>query len=581
MHTVVTIALNLPASQYVPCRNLPTHHFFPGHARVKVRMTPSRILARFHYLLLPPLFLLTGCGGGNGTQPPPPEQITVTISPATATVTIGSTQQFTAAVTGTTNTAVTWSVSPANGGTVSATGMYTAPATVPTGGTCTVTATSQADSTKSASATVTVKDDMAQLTSIDPQSDFCLAECMPLVTVYFSGGRAGDVLNFGSFSTPLTADNVAAGQIQLVFAYDTDHYVPGRQMVFFARGDRTSNALFWSFLGDLNTVAVSSATQVSSAEVFENDQNLKKISAWDPQTGAKLREFPSAGWLVRGIAYDDGTGNLLFTVSGAVFEATTADGDGVGSTGYFDVDPLAIAAKGGYGCNSQPPDDSLTILDLSAPVNSRMSPVSMAIGNNPWNTAMVSLGGQLACIVFNAGDSQLSVVKVPETSLWNSTTLVGLTEMGNLPDIVFGGWQMAVLEPSETVKIVAALSRYDKKVVLTKITVDDAGNLTFTDMGTVVLDPKLDLNLKIVGAPFRIAADSVHGIFIVALDDNVAGLTRFASINPATGAVAQLGSTSSLLAVGFAVSPDGSKLIACQNAQSASNSAKCEFPPNQ
>ncbi|MBL0312145.1 MAG: PKD domain-containing protein [Holophagaceae bacterium] len=76
--------------------------------------------------------------------------VAVSITPATATIDTGATQQFTASVTGSANTAVTWT---ATGGTVSATGLYTAPATA---GTYTVTATSAADTTKSASATVTV-----------------------------------------------------------------------------------------------------------------------------------------------------------------------------------------------------------------------------------------------------------------------------------------------------------------------------------------------------------------------------------------------------------------------------------------
>src|SRR4029077_7865975 len=57
----------------------------------------------------------------------------------------------------TSNAAVTWSVvGGASNGTISTSGLYTAPATVPNPPQGTVTATAQADSTKSASATVTV-----------------------------------------------------------------------------------------------------------------------------------------------------------------------------------------------------------------------------------------------------------------------------------------------------------------------------------------------------------------------------------------------------------------------------------------
>lgn len=90
--------------------------------------------------------------------PPPPPTISVSISPTTALLAVSTTQQFTATVTGTTNPAVTWSVDGVNGGnttvgTISTTGLYTAPATASNH---TVTATSVADGTKSASAAVTV-----------------------------------------------------------------------------------------------------------------------------------------------------------------------------------------------------------------------------------------------------------------------------------------------------------------------------------------------------------------------------------------------------------------------------------------
>jgi len=62
------------------------------------------------------------------------------------------TAQFTATVTGTSNTAVTWSVPTPNGGTIDANGLYTAPTVDPDlPASVTVTAFSQADATKSAS----------------------------------------------------------------------------------------------------------------------------------------------------------------------------------------------------------------------------------------------------------------------------------------------------------------------------------------------------------------------------------------------------------------------------------------------
>jgi hypothetical protein len=78
--------------------------------------------------------------------------VAVSISPASISIPVNTTKQFAATVSGTTNTDVTWSCT---GGTISQTGLYTAPGTA---GTYTVKATSKADTTKSASAAVTVVD---------------------------------------------------------------------------------------------------------------------------------------------------------------------------------------------------------------------------------------------------------------------------------------------------------------------------------------------------------------------------------------------------------------------------------------
>ncbi|HTS24238.1 MAG TPA: Ig-like domain-containing protein, partial [Bryobacteraceae bacterium] len=88
--------------------------------------------------------------------------VSVSISPATATVQAGQTKQFTATVTGSSNTAVTWT---ATGGTVSNTGLFTAGSAT---GSFAVTATSAADTTKSATAQVTVQAAPAVSVSISP-----------------------------------------------------------------------------------------------------------------------------------------------------------------------------------------------------------------------------------------------------------------------------------------------------------------------------------------------------------------------------------------------------------------------------
>jgi hypothetical protein len=82
-----------------------------------------------------------------------PSPISIVVNPPGATLSAGQTQQFAAHVTGSSNTAVTWSLAPAVG-TLSSTGLYTAPATFTATQTVTITATSAADVSQSATAKI-------------------------------------------------------------------------------------------------------------------------------------------------------------------------------------------------------------------------------------------------------------------------------------------------------------------------------------------------------------------------------------------------------------------------------------------
>ncbi len=110
--------------------------------------------------LLASMFLVS-CGGGSATP-----QITVTVAPPTATLSPGATTQFMDTVTGTTNTAVTWQVNGTPGGnstvgTISSTGLYRAPNSIPNPATVTVSAVSVANTADSGSASVTIAQPVA------------------------------------------------------------------------------------------------------------------------------------------------------------------------------------------------------------------------------------------------------------------------------------------------------------------------------------------------------------------------------------------------------------------------------------
>ena len=114
-------------------------------------------------MILVTSLLLASCGGsGSGGGGGGGNSVAVSVSPRTVNRFPTQQQQFTAALTGTTNTAVAWQVNGVTGGsaaagTIDANGNYTAPGAVPTPANVTVSAVSQADVTKSGSATVTIQ----------------------------------------------------------------------------------------------------------------------------------------------------------------------------------------------------------------------------------------------------------------------------------------------------------------------------------------------------------------------------------------------------------------------------------------
>jgi len=120
----------------------------PSSANVTVHATSS--------VVTPP-----AVGSALVTLVNPPPSVGITISPTSAGVRVKTTKQFTATVTGTSNTSVMWKVNGIAGcnstfGTISTSGLYKAPINVPSPSAFPVTATSVADPTKSASGSITV-----------------------------------------------------------------------------------------------------------------------------------------------------------------------------------------------------------------------------------------------------------------------------------------------------------------------------------------------------------------------------------------------------------------------------------------
>ncbi|WP_226372768.1 glycosyl hydrolase family 18 protein [Allosphingosinicella flava] len=113
--------------------------------------------------------------------------VSVAITPATVNLDADRTQQFQCTVTGSPNTACTWSVQEgAIGGTVSTSGYYNPPTPTETGGTYHVVATSVADPTKTAVATVNVGPRPTLSISATGQPDGVWIRLQPSATQQFT-----------------------------------------------------------------------------------------------------------------------------------------------------------------------------------------------------------------------------------------------------------------------------------------------------------------------------------------------------------------------------------------------------------
>jgi Bacterial Ig-like domain (group 2) len=136
------------------------------------------------------------------------QAIRISVSPTSASLQTGGQQQFTASVSGTTNTALTWS---ASAGTITSAGLYTAPSSA---GTYTVTARSLADTSKSASATVAVS--QAIQISVSPTSASVRTGGQQQFSAYVSGSSntavtwstsGGTITSSGLYTAPNSAGN--------------------------------------------------------------------------------------------------------------------------------------------------------------------------------------------------------------------------------------------------------------------------------------------------------------------------------------------------------------------------------------
>lgn len=142
-----------------------------------------------------------------------PTNIKVAVAPASASLRINDKQQFTASVTGSSNTAVTWAVNGIVGGnntvgTVDSKGLYTTPPRIPNPPSVKVTATSVADNRSVATGTVSLSNSIPVAFAVSPTS-----------------------INVGDFSIVVTGGKFAAGAVVVLGGqFLTTTYVSSNQL---------------------------------------------------------------------------------------------------------------------------------------------------------------------------------------------------------------------------------------------------------------------------------------------------------------------------------------------------------------
>jgi hypothetical protein len=209
--------------------------------------------------------LSVSCGGGGSAG----TNVSVSVTPATANVAVGESQQFSAMVTGTTNTAVTWSVAGgAPNGTISPAGLYLAPAVVPAPAQVTVSAASQADPTKIGTATVTILPASSNVhVSVSPAA--------PTVALFGIQQFTAAVTGTSNSAVTWEVNGTAGGSKQFGFISSTGLYLApgGVPTKSDGKGGSTTTTLTITAVSAASSTATGSAT-VTLLPANQGAQNL-------------------------------------------------------------------------------------------------------------------------------------------------------------------------------------------------------------------------------------------------------------------------------------------------------------------
>jgi hypothetical protein len=306
--------------------------------------------AKVLWVLCLAVVLLVGCSGSasstqNGSNSSSNSGITLTLTPTTATVVVNQSAAFQAALTGATDSMVTWQVNGVTGGnsavgTITG-GLYTAPATVPSPANVAITAVAQADSSVTKSAAVLV------VTSNPNQQ----SQAIP-IKLGTSGGNANDSSTQGNLVY------CCAGTLGSLVQRNGTYYILSNNHVL-ARSDSASigDAILQPGLIDANcsatgTTTVANLTQYANLEQAGNnvDAALAQIVPGTVDTSGSILGL---GATATGNTPDAGSPHAGNGISSSIGEAVAKSGRSSSLT-CSTVDAVQLQTSVSYqkGCNT-------------------------------------------------------------------------------------------------------------------------------------------------------------------------------------------------------------------------------------
>jgi RHS repeat-associated protein len=342
--------------------------------------------------------------------------VSISITPTSATLSAGQTQQFTDTVSNTSNTAVSWTIVSAGTGTVSTSGLYTAPSTISSLQSVTVTATSQADTTQSASATISLTSAQCILSRysysraivIDhtriPNTDqinfpFLFDTTDPTLANLANGGH---VTNTSGYDIIFTSD--PAGQNLLNFEMEQYDPVHGQvaAWVQIPTLSHTTNTVIYLFYGNASIVAPqqnpAAAWDSNFNAVYHLQNTALGVNVADSTANANSGIAGNNGIALPSTAtgvFGTGAGSFngsqgiylpplsisTFTLSAWVLPTVS------GNTGAFFAGPIRAMEARTAGNNR---------LDLLDEASDDMGTSSSPLNINAWNHVVISYDGTIA-----------------------------------------------------------------------------------------------------------------------------------------------------------------------------------------